>query len=112
MHGLVTILGLAAIGYGIVVALFWWRQESLLFLPGMPSRAHVADPADVGLGFESLQINTDDGQTLDAWFIPSRDERGVVLFFHGNAGNISHRLESIGIFHGLGLSVLILLMWS
>ena len=68
----------------------------------------MADPADVGLAFESVQLTTDDGQTLDAWFIPSRNERGVVLFFHGNAGNISHRLESIGIFHRLGLLVLIL----
>lgn len=29
-------------------------------------------------------------------------------FLHGNAGNISHRLDSLRIFHGLGLDVLIL----
>jgi len=31
----------------------------------------------------------------------------VILFCHGNAGNISHRLESIQIFHRLGLNVFI-----
>ena len=33
---------------------------------------------------------------------------GTVLFFHGNAGNISHRLDSIVIFHRLGLNVFII----
>ncbi|MBA7597299.1 hypothetical protein ES703_04301 [subsurface metagenome] len=36
-----------------------------------------------------------------------RNERGVVLFCHGNAGNISHRLESIQIFYDPGLSTFI-----
>ena len=36
-----------------------------------------------------------------------KPSRGVVLFCHGNAGNISHRLDSIRLFHELGLSVLI-----
>lgn len=31
----------------------------------------------------------------------------VVLFFHGNAGNVSHRVESIQIFHEMGMSVFI-----
>jgi hypothetical protein len=35
------------------------------------------------------------------------EARGVLLFFHGNAGNISHRLDSIAIFNRLGLDVLI-----
>lgn len=39
--------------------------------------------------------------------MPADPGRGLLLFFHGNAGNISHRLESIEIFHRLGLSVLI-----
>ncbi|MEO1249772.1 MAG: alpha/beta hydrolase, partial [Pseudomonadota bacterium] len=49
----------------------------------------------------------EDGVTLDAWFVPAPDARGTLLFFHGNAGNISHRLESVRIFHELGLSTLI-----
>ena len=30
------------------------------------------------------------------------------MFFHGNAGNLSHRLESISIFHDIGLAVFII----
>ena len=43
----------------------------------------------------------------DAWFIPAAQSGPTLLFFHGNAGNISHRLDSIRIFHTLGLNVLI-----
>jgi hypothetical protein len=52
-------------------------------------------------------MRTSDGVTLHGWYIPGRSDR-VLLFFHGNAGNISHRLESIRQFLQLGLSVLII----
>ncbi|NIP18225.1 MAG: alpha/beta fold hydrolase, partial [Xanthomonadales bacterium] len=39
---------------------------------------------------------------------PAERSRGVLLFLHGNAGNISHRLDSIAIFRDLGLDVLII----
>jgi len=108
VKSLTSILVLAALAYAAVVALMWFRQESLLFLPGIPSRAIFATPADIGLEHEELWIETADGETLHAWFVPARHERGTLLFFHGNAGNISHRLESLRIFHRLGLSVLII----
>ncbi len=40
-------------------------------------------------------------------YLPNLPARGTLLFFHGNAGNISHRLDSIRIFHNLRLSVFI-----
>jgi fermentation-respiration switch protein FrsA (DUF1100 family) len=45
---------------------------------------------------------------LNAWFIPVEGARKTLLFFHGNGGNISHRLDSLKIFHELGLSVFII----
>lgn len=98
---------LFALLYAALLALLWLRQESMLFLPGIPSRQLAATPADIGLSYEALRLVTADGETLDAWFIPASPERAVLLFFHGNAGNISHRLDSLRIFHELGLSVLI-----
>lgn len=41
------------------------------------------------------------------WYIPVEGSKGVILFSHGNAGNIADRLESVGIFRKLGLSVLV-----
>ena len=92
------------IGYAALVLLVYLFQDKLLFFP---SRALVTSPAAYGLGFESVEMETEDGETLHGWWIPAEPERGVLLFCHGNAGNISHRLESAEIFHRLGLSVLL-----
>lgn len=108
MKSILTALLLGAALYGVLVAFLWVRQESMLYLPGMPSRQLVASPADIGLHYEAVRIRTGDGEELDAWFIPAEPERAVLLFFHGNAGNISHRLDSLRLFHALGLSVLII----
>lgn len=107
MRFLATVLPIGVLLYAALVAFMWLRQESMLFLPNIPSREHYATPDDIGLRYEALRIATADGEELDAWFLPARQERAVLLFFHGNAGNISHRLDSLRIFHGLGLSVLI-----
>ena len=44
---------------------------------------------------------------IHGWFVPGASKRAV-LYFHGNAGNISHRLHSIRQFRDLGLSVFII----
>jgi fermentation-respiration switch protein FrsA (DUF1100 family) len=105
--GLVWVLVVAAAAYWLVVVAMVLLQDRLLFLPDTPSRTLEADPGRIGLSFEPVTIRTQDGVLLRGWYIPSDAPRGVVLFFHGNAGNISHRLDSIEVFHGLGLDTLI-----
>jgi len=72
-----------------------------------PTNTIEATPDQVGLAFEAVTFKTQDGLKLYGWWIPANPERGVILFCHGNAGNISHRLDSILIFHKLGMSVFI-----
>jgi len=72
-----------------------------------PDRVLSADPGSIGLYFENVAFETTDRVKLSGWFIPGESASGVILFCHGNAGNISHRLESIQIFHRLGLDVFI-----
>ena len=80
--------------YGALLIFLYFYQSHLLYLPNLPSRDIVATPDMVGLSYEPVKIVTDDGVTLDGWFVPVRQTPGVLLFFHGNAGNISHRLDS------------------
>lgn len=108
MKGMTAVLVVVVAVYALLVALLWARQESMLFLPSIPSRELVATPAALGLEYETVALETADGETLHGWFVPSPRERAVLLFFHGNAGNISHRLDSLRIFHTLGLSVLMI----
>jgi fermentation-respiration switch protein FrsA (DUF1100 family) len=61
----------------------------------------------LGFSYEWVALETADGAKLSAWWVPADAARGVLLFCHGNAGNISDRLDSIRIFNRLGLSLLI-----
>jgi len=72
-----------------------------------PDKQIIGTPKDKGLNFESVSLETQDKIRISGWWIPAHKPRGVVLFCHGNAGNISYRLESIKIFNKLGLSVFI-----
>jgi fermentation-respiration switch protein FrsA (DUF1100 family) len=83
------------------------NQTNLIHLPNLPTRALQATPHQAGLDFESVELITADRVKLHAWFLPHDTPRATVLFFHGNAGNISHRLDSLVLFNNLGLAVLI-----
>lgn len=96
-----------AVFYVLLVAIVYLMQGRMLYLPEMPGRELTASPADIGLNYEDVSIDTADGVSIHGWFVPGQSSR-VLLFFHGNAGNISHRLESIRQFHELGLSVFII----
>lgn len=84
---------------------FYFQQPAMIFYP--TSRLD-ATPANWGLQFEDVALQSSDGTRLHGWYIPHSDSNRVLLFFHGNAGNISHRGESVMIFHRLGLNVLII----
>ena len=94
-------------GYGLLIVFVYLMQGRMLYLPDMPGRTLTMTPIDVGMDYEDVSIETADGVTLHGWFVAGQSSR-VLLFFHGNAGNISHRLDSIRLFRNLGLSVLII----
>jgi fermentation-respiration switch protein FrsA (DUF1100 family) len=60
-----------------------------------PQAHFESDPSDWGLGFEDVSFNTGDKKRLHGWFFPLQGDVPVILFCHGNAGNISHRLENV-----------------
>jgi fermentation-respiration switch protein FrsA (DUF1100 family) len=107
MNGLMSVISVFAIGYAVLAAALFFYQPNLLYLPDMPTRQIQATPGAIGLDFDSVTLTTSDNEQLDAWFVPADPARGTLLFCHGNAGNNSHRLDSIRQFHELGLSVLI-----
>jgi len=92
--------------YVLLVVVVYFMQSRMLYLQGVPGRTLTMTPTDVGMDYQDVFIETTDGVTLHGWFIAGRSSQ-VLLFFHGNAGNISHRLDSIRQFQDLGLSVLI-----
>lgn len=87
-----------------MVGLAYAFQDQLLYFP---SRSIVATPDQYGLVHETVHLATEDGKRLHGWWVSADEARGTLLFFHGNAGNISGRLENVRQFHRLGLNVLI-----
>jgi fermentation-respiration switch protein FrsA (DUF1100 family) len=93
--------------YALLVAVVYFMQGRMLYLPDLPGRTLTHSPADAGMDYHDVFIKTIDEVMLHGWFVGEQSSR-VVLFFHGNAGNISHRLDSIRQFRDLGLAVFII----
>lgn len=87
--------------YGAACALLYLFQSRLLYFP---EKTWYATPRDIGLAFENITLKSEDGLRLSAWHIPAEGNRATLLLCHGNAGNISHRLEYVKIFNQLGLN--------
>jgi fermentation-respiration switch protein FrsA (DUF1100 family) len=102
------LLLLAAMAYGILVFMVFIMQSGLLYLSDIGGRKISATPDAINLAYEEVRLLTTDNVQLHGWYVPHPEPRATVLFFHGNAGNISHRLHSILIFHQLRLSVFII----
>lgn len=93
----------------ILLSWVWYRMRSLeeTFLY-FPEREFLATPDSVGLDYQDQFFQTSSGRKLHGWFIPHSQTKVTFLFFHGNAGNISHRLEKLKIFHDMGVSTFII----
>jgi uncharacterized protein len=98
---------LLTLGYAALVALVYFFQTRLVYFPQI-GREIAATPLAYGLAFEPVTIATADSEKLAAWWVPHERAAGAVLIFHGNAGNISHRLDYLTMFHRLGYSSLII----
>lgn len=110
------ILAIALFYIAAMIAIYF-AQALFIYAPQMPTREIVATPTDIGLEFEDFYLETTDKESINAWYITAKSSTTqagnnwsgkTVLFLHGNAGNISHRLETIKIFHQLGINILIL----
>jgi len=102
LHSIIFILVSVWVLLSLLLYLF---QPKFVYFP-LSEIDYTPDMA--GLVYEDIYFKTEDNVELNAWFIPVEGARKTLLFFHGNGGNISHRLDSLKIFHELGLSVFII----
>ena len=97
---------LVAVGAVIGVVL---RQMSILdrFMVYFPSRQLHTTPAEVGLEYSDVYLTTEDGIRIHSWHVPGKSNT-TLLWLHGNAGNISDRVNNIAALNRrTGLGVLI-----
>lgn len=76
---------------GIIASLAYpWIENHLVFYP--VSRM-AAGPKDLHLSCKEVSFLAQDGTRLRGWLFPLPGAAPVVVYFHGNAENISHCLE-------------------
>ena len=83
---MVKLFLLAIAGVTVVAGLVRAVEPRFAFFP---TRDEQATPADFGRPFEATTLETDDGERIRAWLLPSAAPRAVVVYFHGNGGNLS-----------------------
>ena len=94
-------VGAVYVGLGL---LLWLFQRRLIYLPaGGPVESPTGAPFEM---LEDVRIETSDGVTLHAWYLPG-SKAGSILVFHGNAGHRGHRIGLMLALHRLGYGVLI-----
>lgn len=80
------------IGYLGVVFVLALLENSLVFHPVTAARDWVPPPIDE---FEEIRLASADGTPIHAWWLPRPGSERTVLYLHGNAGNLSHRGNSV-----------------
>lgn len=98
MKSVLYFLSLAGGGYLLLLSAMYVMQDRLLFLPG----SQISQtPEQFGLEAREIHPETEDGLRLHGWYfpplqgdgIPARHRDKLILISHGNAGNISGRIE-------------------
>jgi uncharacterized protein len=104
--GLIAVALTCAVFYCAAVGILAWQQRRLLYFPDR-SRPDLAAAGVAGA--RTLTVHTADGLDLLAWYLPAADDaQPVVLYLHGNAGNIADRADRCARFARFGWGVLLL----
>ena len=107
----IAIRGFRSVLLGVLLAfvglaLVLWTQVEKRFV-FFPSSEISYTPQRSGLPYEEVTFTGYDGLQLHGWYVPGRSDV-TFLWFHGNGGNISHRVDEIEIIHHrLGVNLLI-----
>ena len=107
-YGIVTLkwTGIALVCLYIGVAAYLYvAQRSMMYFP---ETIHTT-PAQAGLPqAEEVSLTASDGTQIIAWHVAPRDNKPVILYFHGNGGALRYRIERFRtlVSDGIGLVAL------
>ena len=93
-----------ALLYAALLALVWWQQERLIFLPTALPATHRFD---VGADVHEVAVDVP-GARLHALHLKLPQPKGVVFYLHGNAGNLDGWFSNPGFWRGLNFDLFML----
>ncbi len=101
---LVRVLVGASIAYGVTFIVLWTQLEKRFVF--FPVAELLYTPNYVNLQYEDVRVQTSDDLELQGWFVPGEPETAsgpdsnvTWLWFHGNGGNIGHRIGELALAH-------------
>ena len=109
MKALMTIfqsIGVMAVLVFLYAVLLVGCEKKIIFHPAKFPEGYW-DPGSLGLKAQDIIFKSDDGINLHGWYVPTPGARATLLWFHGNAGNLSHRLDNIQRLLPLNLNIFI-----
>ena len=90
MIALIGIAVVLAVLYVGMAAILYFSQRSMMYFP---ETVHTT-PAQAGFPeAEEITLTAADGERLVAWYVAPREDRPIVLYFHGNGGALHYRVE-------------------
>ena len=91
--------------YGLLCGVIYFFQENLIFMPSVLSKNHVFKMKS---SFDEINLKSSDGAHLNGLYFKKENSKGVVLYFHGNAGNLQDWGQIADLFIDLDYDVLIM----
>ncbi len=73
-----------------------------------PEPQITVNPHVLDMSFDDVWLTTSDGVEIHGWWLPCENALASLLFLHGNAGNITHRLDNLRVLNEAGFQVLII----
>ena len=91
--GAAVVIGIA-LGTAVLAVIIWTQIEKRFLF--FPTQEIAYTPGQAGLDYEEAFFFTQDGLRLHGWYVPGRTDV-TWLWFHGNGGNISHRVDEMAL---------------
>jgi fermentation-respiration switch protein FrsA (DUF1100 family) len=96
---------LLCLALAVVVSFYLFYPKVEDFFVFFPQKKFDFVPEGFRLTYRDVYFDTEDGKSLHGWFFPLPQGGPVILYCHGNAGNISHRLDQVSRLLGKNLQV-------
>ncbi len=102
LFSMVSFVILLYVGFAVFL---YTAQTRLIYLP---TKEWVLTPTDRAMAYDEVWLTTSDGVRLSGWFVSAEENKGTILLFHGNGGNISFFLNYLTVFRAMGFNTFII----
>ena len=99
-----SILVAVVVVYGALVGVMYFAQRNLMY---HPSRQMTLPTESGAPEWQAISVATNDGLMLTSWYLGPSESGSVLVYFHGNAGNISGRSSKVQPYIDAGFGVLL-----